>query len=219
MNNRASMSSAVVVVGLVMGLTTISPVHAADSPTSPVTKLLDIPNPGLGIMVSTKTGYFMPVSNKETIGSASRKLSSSSLLYGVHSEWRDISGFAVGFEWFSHNRDYKTVGSAESGDADFSYYMTTARYFFKTQTVFEPFVGAGIGRTTADFSAGGNGGISSSVDSNAFQVVTGINYRWKIAAVYVSAYAEYKYLHDLFTLGGTVNASGHALSVSFGAHF
>jgi len=207
------------VVGLMLGLTTVFPAHAADSPVSPVTKLLDIPNPGLGAMVSTKTGYFTPVSTRETIGSANRKLSSSSLLYGVHSEWRDISGIAIGIEWFSHNRDYTTVGSAESGDVDFSYYMTTGRYFFKTQTVFEPFIGAGIGRATADFSAGGNGGISSSVDSNAFQVVAGLNYRWKIAAVYVSAYAEYKYLRDLFTLGGSVNASGHALSVSFGAHF
>lgn len=170
-----------------------------------------------GITLTFKAGTFLLGDSQQNIASASRKLSNSSIAYGLEGEWRHESGFAVGLEYFSHAFDYTTTASLQSGDLSLSYIFVNAKKFFRKETEVQPYIGLGIGRTVASFSAGSNGGITDDVNSNALQIMAGAEYRWRQFGIL----AEYKYKHDEFAIGGgeITSASGSGLFVGLNVHF
>lgn len=171
----------------------------------------------IGISLAFKVGSFLLGDSTQTIASASRKLSSSSIAYGIEAELRHESDFAFGLEYFSHAYDYSTTASLESGDLTLSYIFFNVKKYFRNSTGIQPYIGAGIGRTVASFSAGGNGGITGDVDSNAAQIMAGAVYRWQ----QIGLYAEFKYKHDEFGIGGgnITRASGVGLFAGVNVNF
>jgi len=188
---------------------------AAAAPEPLVNKLSTARSHEYGVTLTFKVGTLLSLSQNQTIASAGRNLSSNSFIYGLQGEWREERGFAVGLEWLAHTNDYTSNASPASGDADFSYIFFNIKQYFKTGTLAQPYIGAGYGRTTASFSANTGGGVNGSVDSNALQAMAGVTFRWP----HVDLYTEYKYLHDQFTLGGNVNASGNGFFVGVSSHF
>ena len=167
------------------------------------------------IPLTLKIGDYLLGDSKQNIASSSRRLSTSALTYGLQGEWRHQSDYAFGLEILYHSLDYTTTASAESGTLDLSYTLLNAKKYFRTATIAQPYLGVGIGLTTASFSAGSSGGISRSVKSNALQAMAGVVFRFRNFDVYT----EYKYLHDEFTLGGIVKATGHGLFTGMSVHF
>lgn len=175
---------------------------------------------GMGVTLTLKLGIFQSLSDRHNVNATNLQTSTSSFIYGLEGEWRHETGFAVGLELLGHSQDYNVTASSASGDVALSYIFVNARKYFKTDTfitgtVIQPYIGVGIGRTTASYS-GGSGGVSGDVDSNALQAMAGVVLRWQ----YVDLYTEYKYLHDKYNLGGgEVNASGNGLFAGVSVHF
>lgn len=168
-----------------------------------------------GVTLTLKAGTFLSLSKNQTVDSASRRISMTSFIYGLQGEWRHQRGLAVGLEWLTHTNDYATNTTPASGDAEFSYLFLNVKQYFNTGTIAQPYIGAGVGRTKADFSSNSASGVNDSVNSNALQFMAGVAFRWSR----VDAYTEYKYLHDEFSLGGDVKASGNGLFVGVSTHF
>lgn len=199
---------------------TVVPPASAPAPTKEVTKTEE--KEASGVTLIFKVGSFLLGDSTQTIASAGRKLSNTSIAYGLEGEWRHASGYAVGLELFSHAFDYTTTTSAESGDLTVSYIFVNAKKYFREGTDIQPYIGAGIGRTVASFSAGANGGVTDDYDSNALQIMTGAVFRWQQVDRYqFNFYTELKYKHDEFTVAGgnIASASGFGLFAGLSVHF
>lgn len=187
---------------------------------APVTAAAPAEAGGMGVTLTLKVGIFQSLSDNHNVNATNLRTSTSSFVYGLEGEWRHENGLAVGLELFGHSQDYTATASSGSGDVALSYIFVNAKKYFETDnfitgTVVQPYLGVGIGRTTASYS-GGSGGVTGGVDSNALQAMAGVVLRWQ----YVDLFTEYKYLHDKYYLGGTeVNASGNGLFVGVSVHF
>jgi len=188
---------------------------ASTKKEAPVTSQTPEQADALGVTLTLKLGSFQMLSKNQTINSASLQTSTSSIVYGFEGEWRHESGYAVGLELFGHSQDYTVTASTQSGDVALSYIFINAKKYFQTGTFMQPYIGIGIGRSAASYSAGSSGGVTSNVDSNAAQGMAGVIFRWQ----YVDLYTEYKYLHDKYSYGGEVNASANGLFAGVSAHF
>lgn len=107
-------------------------------------------------------------------------------VFGGELEWRTKENVAFGAELLLYSNDWRS-GVGTTGDNDTLALMVNAkRYFAVSKNVF-PFVGAGVGFASVDFT--GPGGSASGSDL-AVQAMAGIEFR----ADKIGFYTEAKYL-------------------------
>ena len=178
---------------------------------------------GSGLTLIAKVGSFQLASSPQTIVGLSRDFSAASVAYGVEGEWRLSNGFAFGLELFGHSQDYITASpSIESGDMTVTNVYINAKKYFRPNAVFQPYIGVGLGSATADFSAGGGGGVTGSAGGFAVQGMAGLAFRWQHVGIYTElkyARAEIDATNATTGASETIDASGTGVFAGMNVHF
>lgn len=134
-------------------------------------------------------------------------------VFGGELEWRTKENVAFGAELLLYSNDWRS-GASTTGDNDTLALMVNAkRYFAVSKNVF-PFVGAGLGLASVDFS--GPGGSASGSDF-AMQAMVGIEFR----AEKIGFYTEAKYLTSKpeDDVGAEINVTGVGLFAGLSVMF
>jgi hypothetical protein len=170
-----------------------------------------------GVTLIFKVGSFQLASSTQTIVFLNRNFSSANLAYGLEGEWRQESGLAFGLELFGHTQDYTTTASVESGDVGVNSAFINVKKYFRPGAIVQPYIGAGIGGASTNFSAGSGGGITGSASGFAVQGMTGIAFRWQHVGIYTELKYERAEIED--AAGQGVDASGTGLFAGMSVHF
>ncbi|MDH4134453.1 MAG: porin family protein, partial [Gammaproteobacteria bacterium] len=149
-----------------------------------------------------KAGRFSLASDSQTILAAVHNFDAGTS-YGLEGEWRSAQGLAFGLEVLSHAYDY-TVG-VSGGTATANLVMVNAKQYFRTGQTAQPYIGAGLGGVSVEFS----GATTGSAGGYALQAMTGVVFQWE----HVGLYTEIKYqkAEAQDSAGQTVDASGLGL--------
>lgn len=123
-------------------------------------------------------------------------------VFGGELEWRRNDNIAFGAELLLYSNDWRS-GLGTVGDNDTLALLVNAKKYFAATKHVLPFIGAGIGFTSADFS--GPGGSVSASDL-ALQAMAGIEFRGEK----VGFYTEAKYLTSKpeDDVGANIDVSG-----------
>lgn len=121
-----------------------------------------------------KTGSFTLSKESQSISGISLTFDdSASSVFGVELEWRKDDGTAFGAEVFGFSNDWRS-NVATSGDNDTFAWMFNLKKYFAPSNTINPYIGAGIGFASADFS--GPGGSATGSDF-AIQAMAGLEVR------------------------------------------
>lgn len=134
----------------------------------------------------------------------------SGAVFGIEAEWYDKGGWAFGGEVNVHAHDYTTlpVGVLGQGEMQVVTVLFNAKKYFRPGSVFQPFLGAGLGLASVSMS----GQLEGTTSGVAAQAMGGLAFRWQ----YVGLYTELKY--QLATTAD-VDVSGAAFLAGLGVHF
>lgn len=178
---------------------------------------------GGGVTLIAKVGSFKLASSPQTIVGLSRDFSAAGVAYGLEGEWHLSNGFAFGLEVFGHSQDYITASpSIESGDMTVTNVFINAKKYFRPNAVFQPYIGVGLGSATADFSAGGGGGVTGSAGGFAVQGMAGLAFRWQHVGIYTElkyARAEIDATNATTGASETIDVSGTGVFAGMNVHF
>jgi len=165
-----------------------------------------------------KGGLFSLASTRQNIDAAaggatvtfSTSFDGSAGLYGLEGEWIFRSGWAFGGELTNHQHSYTTVpaGATGSGDMQLTTVAANLKKYFRTESVVQPFVGAGLGVVNATLS----GELKGTSTGFVIQAISGVAFRWE----HVGLYTELKYQ---FAETADVSASGLGVLAGFGVQF
>jgi opacity protein-like surface antigen len=140
--------------------------------------------------------------------------SSSSSVFGVEGEWFVRPDISVGAELVKFSNNFMIASPAANETTDTIAFLVNAKRYFLPASDWQPYIGAGLGLATVDFSGPNIAGSTSGV---ALQAVGGVQWRRGQFALR----AEYKYLkadtEDDF--GQKVDMSGSGLFVGIGFYF
>jgi hypothetical protein len=130
--------------------------------------------------------------------------------FGLEGEWVSDSGWAFGGELATHTHDYTTepVGTVGQGDMQVITVLFNAKRYFRTAALVQPFVGAGLGLSTARFS----GQLKGNTAGFAAQVMGGVAFRWEHVGLYTGLQYQLAETAD-------ASASGLALWAGVGVRF
>jgi len=134
-------------------------------------------------------------------------------LFGLELEWRQPTGTAFGLELLRFTNDWRSnVGTR--GDNDTLALLFNVKKYFNASKVVRPYIGAGIGVASVDFT--GPGGSASGEDL-ALQAMGGIEFRGQK----VGFYTEVKYLSSKpeDDVGANINVSGTGLFAGLSIFF
>lgn len=171
-----------------------------------------------GMTLILKAGSFRLGHASQSILGSTLDFSSTATAWGIEGEWRIPSDFAFGLEVGGHSHSYTSAGSGPAGDMSVTSVFINAKKYFRGTSIVQPYVGAGLGAATTDFS----GGVSGSAGGFAVQAMTGAAFRWQRFGLYT----ELKYQSaktrgtDALTGGSVpVDASGIGLFAGVDVHF
>ncbi|HKW39285.1 MAG TPA: outer membrane beta-barrel protein [Burkholderiales bacterium] len=135
-----------------------------------------------------KAGVVKLATTSQTLGGVQASYDKTSKpALGLELEFRHLRGFAVGAEVLYYKNDLTVPGAALAGDQTVFGAMFNGKYYFGGESGrFHPFLGAGVGFSSAKF----GGDFQGSASGPAFQGMLGVDYRFGDIGVYL----EYKYL-------------------------
>jgi outer membrane protein W len=138
--------------------------------------------------VIPKAGVFKLATTSQTLGGVQASYDKTSKpALALELEFRHLRGFAVGAEVLYYKNDLTVPGAALAGDQTVFGAMFNGKYYFGGESGrFHPFLGAGVGFSSAKF----GGDFQGSASGPAFQGMLGVDYRFGDVGVYL----EYKYL-------------------------
>ena len=187
----------------------------------PATRPIGVARTGVtqtGVTLILKVGNFRLGDGSQSILGFTRDFSSTATAWGLEGEWRIPSDFAFGLEVGSHSHSFTSVGSGATGDMGITSVFVNAKKYFRGATLVQPYVGAGIGAATTDFS----GGVTGSATGFAAQAMTGVAFRWQRFGVYTELKYQSARTRGTDAVTGSsvpVNASGMGLYAGVDVHF
>lgn len=161
-----------------------------------------------------KLGSLSLAQDTQTIlGSARQFESSASSELALEGEWFFRPDTSLGGEFVKYSNPFSTPGSSGSGEADTMVFLANGKRYFVLADEWTPYVGAGAGFASTDFS----GAISGSTSGFALQLTGGLQWRRGSFALR----AEYKYLRAKTEddTNQQVDASGSGLFFGAGFYF
>lgn len=161
-----------------------------------------------------KFGSFSLANDSQDILGAARAFdTSASSVASFEGEWFVRPDISLGLEVTKFSNDYSTPSATAIGSTDTTAVLLNAKRYFLPGGAWQPYIGAGLGSATVDFS----GAITGSTSGFAPQAVAGIQWR----ADQLALRAEYKYLKaDTKDNGGQkVDMSGGGLFLGIGFYF
>jgi len=140
------------------------------------------------IAVIAKTGTFKLATASQSIGGLTSSYEKGSKpVVGLEAELRHQDGFAIGTELFYYKNDMTAPGTTFTGQQTVIAGMLNGKYYFGGDTgIFHPFLGAGVGFSSAKF----GGDIEGKSGGPGFQGMLGMDLRFSSVGLYL----EYKYL-------------------------
>ena len=171
-----------------------------------------------GVTLILKGGSFRLGHGSQNILGFTRDFSSTATAWGLEGEWRIPADFAFGLEVGGHSHSYTSVGSTATGDMSVTSVFVNAKYYFRGAAIVQPYVGAGLGVATTDFS----GGVTGSATGFAVQAMTGVAFRWEHFGLYTElTYQGAKTRGTDAATGASVpvDASGMGLYAGVDVHF
>ena len=155
-------------------------------PAAPVSAPLQ--RPGLAVLVKTgilnlsKTSQTIQTTDGLTFPTEFDDRASTPI--ALEAEWRTAAGFAFGGELIRYGNDLTTSGVG--GKMDVMTVLFNAKKYFAAGGIVYPYLGAGIGFASTDFS----GAFTGSTGGVAYQAMGGVEFRWQ----QLGAYTEVKFL-------------------------
>jgi hypothetical protein len=147
------------------------------------------------------------------LGSARQFETSASSVLALEGEWFFRPDTSLGGEFVKYSNSYTTPGSSLGGEADTTVILANIKRYFVLVDEWAPYVGAGAGFGSTDFS----GAISGSASGFALQLTGGLQWRRGSFALR----AEYKYLRakNEDDNNQKVDASGSGIFLGAGFYF
>ncbi len=141
------------------------------------------------VAVIVKAGSFSLSKDRQTIVGENVEFDdSSSGVFGIEGEWRQTNGLALGIEYLQYENDFGALSVVGTGTMDTSVLLFNVKKYFQPTATVNPYIGAGFGAVSVDFSgdiiAGSAGGF-------ALQAIGGVEFRFDK----VGLYTELKALH------------------------
>lgn len=161
-----------------------------------------------------KLGSFSLGEKTQTIlGNTQQFNSSASSVLALEGEWFFQPDMSLGGEFFKYSNNFTTGGSSVSGQADTTVFLANIKRYFVLADGLKPYVGAGAGFASTDFS----GAITGSTSGPALQIAGGLQWRRGPFALR----GEYKYLRAKTKddNGQHVDMSGGGLFLGAGFYF
>ena len=141
------------------------------------------------VAVILKAGSFSVSKDRQTIDGGTIELDdSASGVFGIEGEWRQTNGLALGIEYLQYENDVGAPSVVGSSTMDTSVVLFNAKKYFRPTATVNPYVGAGVGAVSIDFSGDI---ITGSAGGFALQAIGGVEFRWDK----VGLYTEFKALH------------------------
>ena len=162
-----------------------------------------------------KTGALTLSSETQTIlGNDWRFDDSASGIYDIELYYQFDSGLTVGGELIGYSAEFTTLANTDKHTVDVLILMGNAKQYFRPESSFQPYIGAGIGVATADVSGPS---LSGSTSGLAYQAMAGIEYRGENFGVT----AEYKFISadTEDSAGQKVDVSGSGIFAGIAIHF
>jgi len=161
-----------------------APAKADAEPEAPVGPL----SPG-GFALLLKGGQFTLSNDRQEIGNVDRDVDDkASGVYSIEAYYQFRNGFAVGIEYMGYSSEISTPGYSDKNDIDVTTVFVNGKKYFRTDSHFQPYIGAGLGGTSTDVSGPT---INGSTSGFSYQAMVGAEYRGKTFGVF----GEYKYIN------------------------
>lgn len=167
------------------------------------------------VAVIVKAGSFSLSKDRQTIAGGNVQFDdSSSGVFGIEGEWRQTNGLALGVEYLQYENDLGVPSVVGTGTMDTSVLLFNVKKYFRPTATVNPYIGAGLGAVSVDFSGFP---VSGSAGGFALQAIGGVEFRFGK----VGFYTELKALHAVAEddVGEEAKASGSGafagVSVSF----
>jgi opacity protein-like surface antigen len=167
-----------------------------------------------GLALILKTGRFNMSDRSQVVGGLQSQFDSKATgVLGAELEWRDRSGFAFGGELYRFTNKIVAVGTSLEGEMEAVAFLANAKKYFEITGLLYPYVGAGLGVATNNFS----GNVTGSASGPAYQAMAGIEFRMKNVGVYT----ELKYLFSSTedSAGAKTKIGGNGKNLGIGVSF
>ena len=139
------------------------------------------------VAVIAKTGAFKLATTSQTLAGLDTSYDKSSKpVASLEAELRHQGGFAVGAEVLYYKNDLTVPSAALQATQTVVSGMLNAKYYMEVADWFYPFLGGGVGFTSASF----GGDLQGKSSGPGFQGMLGADFRFSRVGLYV----EYKYL-------------------------
>jgi opacity protein-like surface antigen len=143
--------------------------------------------PSWELALIAKAGAFKMANDSQVVGGLPSTYDTSSKpAAALEVEWRSRSGPAAGFELFYYKNDVSANGTGLTGHQTVIAYLLNGKYYFRATDRLYPFLGAGVGITSASYS----GALDGKASGFAYQGLAGIEFRFE----HVGVSLQYKYL-------------------------
>ena len=138
-------------------------------------------------IIIVKAGTFTLADTDQTLaGTDATFEDTSSSVFSVEYNRKFGDNFAFGGEMVRYTNDY--VGGGLLGEVDTTILMGVIKKYFALATHFQPFLGMGLGVTSAS--------VTGSLDGNASGTASSFSVGAEIPFDYVGIHLEYKYLNS-----------------------
>jgi len=166
-----------------------------------------------GLSLQIKTGSLSVANGTQTILSQDRLFDkSTSGLLGLGIDYQSSSGLSLGGEILNYKAHFVTSGLNDSHEVNVYALLANAKQYYLTDSVFQPYLGVGIGVAVTSISGPSIRGNTAGL---AYQLLAGMEYRY----ANLGFFAEAKYLgantRDSNNQNVDVSGSGIFAGVSF----
>lgn len=166
-----------------------------------------------GLALILKTGSITLSSRSQSLQTSTGTVptefdSKASSPLGLEGEWRINDGFALGVEYIHYSNKLTASGTGLTSSMDVTGVLFNGKKYFAPGGIYYPYLGAGIGAASANFSGSA---ISGNTADFAIQAMGGLEIRWDQFGVYT----EYKMFSAKTkdSAGNKVNAGSRGVFV------
>jgi uncharacterized protein DUF2846 len=164
-----------------------APRPAAPPPPPPRVAPRGVTEPSWKVALIAKVGTFKMANDNQVVGGLPSTFDANSKsVVGGEFEWRSNAGPAAGAELFYYRNALTANGTSFAGRQTVAAFMLNGKYYFRAANWLYPFVGGGIGLTTATYS----GALSGRASGLAYQGLAGVEFRYETLGFVL----QYKYL-------------------------
>ena len=164
-----------------------APPPSPPPPPPPKVAPRGVTEPGWEVAVIAKAGTFKMANDNQVVGGLPSTFDANSKwVVGGELEWRSKSGPAAGAELFYYRNALTANGTSLAGRQTVTAFMLNGKYYFRASNWLYPFVGGGVGLTSATYS----GALSGRASGLAYQGLAGVEFRYETLGFVL----QYKYL-------------------------